>query len=474
MENKLTRRKFIKTTAFLGIGMSFLNCETAEVQQRQGRTVSVSSNNPAIQFSRSRCRRNCSGCWDFCQRTTGVYQLPTPSGGDACVQCGQCTLFCENSALTERLQYQQVAREISNPDKIVIATTAPAIRVALGEMYNLSPGTNVEGRIVGALNQLAVNQAIDATFSADLTVMEEASELIQRLETGNNPLPMFTSCCPAWVRFVKLFYPALLPHLSTVKSPLLMQGALVKTYFAEKQGIDPSKIVHIALAPYTAKKGEILLSGMNSAGILYGNPAMRDVDFLLTTRELAYLFNNGRVNFLQAQDAPYSSLMGTGSGAGMIFGNTGGVMEASLRTAYRLLNGENPPAEFFNLRSVRGLDNVLQANIDLGKRRLNVAVVHGIHGAKSFIETIQSGTQRFDFVEVMGCTGGCIGGGGQPNVLRMDATQLRQLRMNALFQHDANKEIRLSYDNPQIRTIYDEFLGEPLSEKSKKLLHTTH
>jgi ferredoxin hydrogenase len=474
MENKLSRRKFIKTTAFLGIGMSFLNCETAEAQLRQGRAVPVSSNNPAIQFRRNRCRRNCSGCWDFCRRTTGVYQLPTPPGGDACVHCGQCTLFCKTGALTERLQYQQVAREISNPDKIVIATTAPAIRVALGEMYNLTPGTNVEGRIVGALNQLGVNHVLDATFSADLTVMEEASELIQRLETGNSPLPMFTSCCPAWVRFVKLFYPAFLPNLSTVKSPLLMQGALVKTYFAQKQGIDPSKIVHIALAPCTAKKGEILLPGMNSAGISHGNPAMRDVDFLLTTRELAYLFNNGKVNFLQAQDAPYSSLMGTGSGAGMIFGNTGGVMEASLRTAYRLLNGKNPPAEFFNLRLVRGLDNVRQANIDLGKRRLNVAVVHGIHGARSFVETIQSGAQRFDFVEVMGCTGGCIGGGGQPNVLRMDTTQLRQLRMNALFQRDANTEIRLSYDNPQIRTIYNEFLGEPLSEKSKKFLHTTH
>jgi ferredoxin hydrogenase len=454
------RIDIFKTIFLFGIIVLLANCERND----NGRAVPVSADNPAIQFNRSNCRRNCGDCKKVCRETTGVYQMPTPACGDACVQCGQCTLVCDREALTEKFNWREVLSAISDPNKIVVATTAPAIRVALGEMYGFPAGTNVEGKIVGALKQLGVDYVLDATFSADLTVMEEASELIYRLENEQHLLPMFTSCCPAWVRFVTLFYPNFLPNLSTVKSPLLMQGALVKTYFAQKQSIDPSKIVHVALTPCTAKKGEILLQGMNSAG--FG----KDVDFVLTCRELAYLFNDRKINFSQVSDAPYNSLMGAGSGAGMIFGSTGGVMEASLRTAYKLLNGENPPADFFNLRAVRGFDNVRQANIDLGKRKLNIAVVHGIKNAKSFLDALQNGTQQFDFIEVMGCIGGCIGGGGQPKS-KIDGPQLRQLRMNALFQHGDGKQIRLSCDNPQIQAIYNEFLGYPLSEKSKQLLH---
>jgi ferredoxin hydrogenase len=284
---------------------------------------------------------------------------------------------------------------------------------------------------------------------------------------------MFTSCCPAWIRFAKLFYPRLLPNLSTVKSPLLMQGALVKTYFAQKMGIDPANIVSVALTPCTAKKAEILLPGKNAAGIAHGRPQMRDVDYVLTCRELAYLLNINNVNFLQMQDAPYSPLMGTGSGAGMIFGNSGGVMEASLRTAYRLLNNRNPPADFFNLSPIRGLESVRRASVDLGKRTLNVAVVHGTGESRPFLESIQSGALQYDFIEFMACSGGCIGGGGQP-VNSMAPTRLKQLRMNALYQRDTNKVIRLSYDNPQIKAIYSEFLGEPLGMKAKELLHISH
>jgi len=339
-------------------------------------------------------------------------------------------------------------------------------------MYQLPPGTNVEGKIVGALKQLGVEHVLDVTFSADLTVMEEASELLRRLEGGGTRnLPMFTSCCPGWVRFAKLFYPILLPNLSTTKSPILMQGALVKTYFAQKLGIDPAKIVHAALTPCTAKKAEILLPGMNAAGVSLGTPAMRDVDVALTCRELAYLLNENGVNFRQAQDAPYHSLMGTGSGAGMIFGNTGGVMEATLRTAYKLLNDTDPPANFFDLRPVRGWDSVRRATVDLGKHTLNVAVVHGTGRVRPLIESIRTGTQKFDFVEVMACPGGCIGGGGQPFSGNMDAARLKQLRISALYQRDASQAIRLSYDNPEIKAIYSEFLGEPLGEKSKQLLH---
>jgi ferredoxin hydrogenase len=475
MKNQLSRRGFLKT-AICGAGFLIIGCERDAMGQDgrergrgQSQALPILPNNPSIRLNQNRCRRNCGDCRDFCRNEMGVFGRTVPFGEEACIYCGQCTLFCTR-AISERFHYQEVAREIANPDKIVIATTAPAIRVALGEMYGLAAGTNVEGKIVASLKQLGVDYVLDTTFAADLTVMEEASELLLRLESNSAQMPMFTSCCPAWVRFANLFYPQFLPHLSTVKSPILMQGALIKTHFVQKMGINPDKIVNIALTPCTAKKAEILLPGMNAAGISHEKPAMRDVDFVLTNRELSYLLNDGKVSFLQMPDAPFSPLMGTGSGAGMIFGNTGGVMEASLRTAYRLLNDKNPPAGFFNLTPVRGLSDVRRANVNLGKRTLNVAVVHGTNQARPLLESIQNGAVKYDFVEVMACSGGCIGGGGQP-VNGMDATRLKQLRMNALYQRDASKEIRLSYDNPQIRAIYNDFLGEPLSKKSKELLH---
>jgi len=470
---KITRRKFLKTTV---LGAGFLtgcrnNIYGYDFQQRRssGNPIPVAYNNPSIQYHEERCQF-CGRCVGFCRRTTGVYEQTVPPGEDPCTRCGQCTLFCPN-ILTEQYHYQEVAKAIANPDNIVIATLAPAVRISLGEMFGLTPGTNVERKIVGALKQLGIAHVLDATFSADLTVVEEATELIRRLENGHAGNALFTSCCPAWVRYVTLFYPAFLPNLATTKSPLLMQGALIKTYFAQKHGINPEKIVHVALMPCTAKKGEILLEGMNAAGVSHGRPEMRDVDYALTCRELAYLLKDSNVDFLQAQGAPYSLLMGRGSGSGMIFGNTGGVMEATLRTAYKLLNDKNPPANFFELHPVRGLDGIRQANVDIGKYKLNVSVVHGIVSAKSLLEAIQSDGQKFDFVEVMACPGGCIGGGGQPYVATADAAKINQLRLNALYQQDALHEIRLSCDNPEIKAIYDEFLGKPLGEKSKELLH---
>jgi len=303
--------------------------------------------------------------------------------------------------------------------------------------------------------------------------MEEAAELLTRIENKGtkSPLPMFTSCCPAWVRFVKLFYPSFLANLSTAKSPVMMQGALVKTYFARKKNIDANRIVHVALTPCTAKKAEILLPPMNAAGISHGKPEMRDVDIALTCRELAYLFNDAKINFPRSPEVSYASPMGTGSGAGMIFGGTGGVMEATLRTAYKLLNGENPPAEIFNLQPVRGFDRVRTATVDLGKSTINVAVVHGVAGARPLLESLADGNRSYDFVEVMACPGGCIGGGGQPINFQTDAVKLNQHRVNALYRLDSDKAVRLSGDNPQIRVIYEELLGQPLSETSERLLH---
>ena len=484
-EDKSTRREFLKAAA-LGAGL-FIGGEQIVLaqfgpqrgrgigQDRQSRRIlSIFPDNPAIQLQRNLCGRECGRCVEACINATSVYGQAVPPGEDACIYCGQCTFSCRRNALNERYHYSEAAKAIADPNKIVIASIAPAIRVSLGEMYRLTPGTNVEGKIVGSLKRLGVDHVLDMTFSADLTIMEEASELLQRLEKNDQKnLPMFTSCCPSWVRFAELFYPSLLPNLSTAKSPTMMQGALVKTWFAQKTGIDPERIVHVALTPCTAKKAEILLPGMNTAGVSHKIPEMRDVDIALTCREVSYLLNDGKVDFIQAQDAPYSSLMGAGSGAGVIFGNTGGVMEAALRTAYKLLNGKNPPDEFLELRHVRGFDSIRQASVNLGKRKLEVAVIHGVGNAKPFIEAILSGARKFDFVEVMSCPGGCIGGGGQPGNFGMDTTRLRQLRLNALYRMDAVRKIRLSCDNPEIKTIYNEFLGKPLGKKSEEFLHVS-
>ena len=473
MKRQLTRRKLLKTAILSGTGLLLCGRQIlfAKHCKMQGSALPLSENNPSVRIDMDQCF-NCGECIKFCSNEITVFGQTVPTGEDPCIHCGQCTLFCPE-IITEQYHYQDVAKAISDPDKIVIASIAPAIRVSFGEMYGLDPGANVEEKVIGSLKKLGVDYVLDVTFSADLTIMEEATELLHRLgEKDAKNIPMFTSCCPAWVRFVKLFYPDLLPNLSTVKSPQMMQGALIKTYFAQKMGIDPSKIVNVAIMPCTAKKAESLLPGMNAAGILHGNEEMRDVDITLTCRELAYLLNDGEVDFLQAQDSPYDSLMGAGSGAGIIFGNTGGVMEAALRTAYKVLNDKNPPDDFFNLNSpVRGLDNVRQASVNLGERTLNVAVVHGIANARPLIESIQNGTQKIDFIEVMACSGGCIGGGGQPINFEVDAMELIQLRKNGLYQYDAGRELRLSCDNPQVKAIYSEFLGEPLGKKAKELLH---
>ena len=468
MKDQSTRREFLKA-ASLGAGLLICNKQMGCAQLGWG-PLPIAPNNPSIQHHMGRCRF-CGDCREFCRSVTTVLGQQVPQGEDACIHCGQCIMYCR-VALTEKFHFPAVATAIAAPNKIVVASTSPAIRVSLGEMYRLDPGTNVEGKTVGAMKKLGVDHVLDTTFAADLAIMEEASELLRRLQKSDteNPLPMFTSCCPSWVRFVKLFYPMLLPNLSTAKSPVLMQGTMVKTYFAQKMGIDPEKIVHIALTPCTAKKAEIMLPDMNSAGISLGKPEIRDVDIALTCREIAYLLKASEIDFLQVQDATYSSLMGAGSGASMIFGNTGGVMEAALRTAYKLLNDKNPPADFFDLRPIRGWESVRHATVDLGKRTLNVAVVHGIGKTRPFIDAIQSGEQKFDFVEVMACPGGCIGGGGQPYPAG-DTTFIQQLRLGALFQRDANQEIRLSCDNPQIKAVYGEFLGEPLGKKSEALLH---
>ncbi len=480
--NKTTRRQLLQSAAlsaglFLG-GEQIASAQRGAVQGwsgqgrggqgRVGAPLPILPDNPSIVHYARNCRK-CGHCRTFCRDVTTVFGHDVPAGEDACIHCGQCTTFCKRFAIQERYHYRDVAAAIADPDKIVVASTSPAIRVALGEMFRLSPGTNVEGKTVAAMRKLGVDRVLDTTFAADLTVVEEAAELCRRLEEKQS-LPMFTSCCPAWVRFAKLFYPKLLSNLSTAKSPVMMQGAMVKTWFAQKMNIAPERIFHVALAPCTAKKAEILLPGMNAAGICHEKPAMRDVDAAITTRELGYLLKGKRIDLSRQAESKYDNLMGSGSGAGMIFGNTGGVTEAAMRTAFWMLNGEAPPQEFYRLSPVRGSASVREATVDLGKVKLNIALVSGIGRARPLLDAIQKGETKYDFIEVMACPGGCIGGGGQPRS-KLDASRLRQQRASALWDRETGMPLRLSYENPEIKAAYADFLGEPLGETSEKLLH---
>ena len=474
-EQKTTRRDILKGAA---VGLGILACagrDACFAQQsnglwRGGTPIDVSATNPSLQYHSRRCQM-CGFCREYCLNVATVFGQPVPAGEDTCIYCGQCTQVCLANALSEKYHLGQVRETLAKNDQIVVASTSPAIRVALGEIFRMAPGTNVEGKIVQGLRQMGVHSVLDTTFAADLTVMEEASELVERLSDASARLPMFTSCCPAWVRFAKLFYPKLVPHISTVKSPIMMQGALVKTYFAKQREIDPEKIYHVALTPCTAKKAEILLNGMNASGVYHRNDVTRDVDVALTCRELGYLFDLAKIPLPQLDNADYDSVMGAGSGAGMIFGITGGVTEATLRTAWWLMNHEPPPQEFLELKPVRGLNGVRQATVDMKTRKLNIAVVHGIGISRILLDAIQRGEANFDFVEVMACPGGCIGGGGQPFNPSLNDLQLKTARSNALYDRDTQNTLRLSYENPEIKAIYGKFLGEPLGAISQQLLH---
>ncbi|MCL2742306.1 MAG: iron hydrogenase small subunit [Planctomycetaceae bacterium] len=477
--NNITRRQLLKTAICTGVLTgcpacpSFLKGNISSIIDEE-EPLPIFPDNPAIQHIHSYCLF-CGRCRDFCYGVTSVFGHPVPKGEEACINCGQCTLFCQPGALAEKYHYPDLAKALDEK-KTVVCSISPAVRVSFGEIFGMPLGTNVEGKIISALKALGVNYVLDTTFAADLTVMEEAAELLKRLENKEknkeqNTPPMFSSCCPAWVRFAKLYYPKYLPHISTTKSPVMIQGAMVKSYFAQKLKIKPEDIFHAALTPCTAKKGEILLEGMDAAGVLCSKPDVRDVDAALTCRELGYLLLQRKIKFREMPDAGYDSVMGTGSGAGMIFGNTGGVTEAVFRTAYYFLNGKNPPENFYHLEGIRGTGMGRKGVVDLGKYKLNVAVVHSIANMRPLLAALEKGKADFDFVEVMACPGGCIGGGGQPKDLAAEGNVVMEKRRSGLFKKDAESKLRLSYENPEVKAAYKEFLGKPLGEKPENMLH---
>ena len=383
-----------------------------------------------------------------------------------CTFCGQCIQACPTGALHEKESINDLWIKLKDPETYVIAQTAPAVRVALGEEFQMDIGTNVTGKMVASLKRLGFDKVFDTNVGADFTIMEEAHEFLERLKEKDN-MPMITSCCPSWIKFIEMNYPDLLQHLSSCKSPHQMLGSLSKTYFAKKENIDPSKIYVVSIMPCVAKKYERQRPELKNNGLY-------DVDNVITTRELARMIKQANIDFEKIEDQEYDMPLGETTGAGAIFGVTGGVMEAALRTAQDKLNGED--VEKFEFIEVRGEKGIKEANITINGRNLHVAVVSGLSNAKKILEELKLGKSSYDFIEVMACPGGCIMGGGQPikNSKVRAKMDIAKLRGKALYSIDEKSKIRKSHENPIVKKVYEEFLEEPGSYRAHKLLHTTY
>ncbi|MDD7056183.1 MAG: NADH-dependent [FeFe] hydrogenase, group A6 [Selenomonadaceae bacterium] len=431
--------------------------------------------NPSIVRDPSKCIR-CGRCIRACKDVQGIAALTyahrssdivvttaynKPMEATDCILCGQCSLVCPTGAIVEKDDTQKVLDALQNPKKHVIVQVAPAVRVSIGDAFGLEPGAISTGQMVTALKLLGFDKVFDTNFGADLTIMEESAEFVQRLTKGG-VLPMMTSCSPGWVNYMEKHYGDLRDHLSSAKSPMSMFGAIAKTYYPEHAGVDVHDIVTVAIMPCTAKKFEAARPEM-------GRDGMRDVDVVLTTRELIKLIKYVGLEFQQLPESDFDSPLGFGTGAGAIFGASGGVMEAALRTAYEKVTGKT--LEKLDFDDVRGFEGIKETTVDLGGKTVRIAVAHTLRNARLIMEQIKQGTCKYDFIEIMACPGGCIGGGGQP----IGTTNaVRKKRMAALYQIDKSLPLRKSHENPEIITLYKDFLGEPLSEKAHELLHTTY
>ncbi len=451
----------------------------------------IDKSSDALQYDPSKCVR-CQRCVRTCTEVQGVSAISAIKKGKdmkistfmeiafanaVCTNCGQCIIHCPTGALTERRYFNDIWKAIEDPQKHVIVNTAPSVRVALGESFGMKPGTIVTGQMATALRRIGFDSILDTNFAADLTIIEEGHELLQRLKKAlvdkeDVALPMITSCSPGWVKFIEHMYPNHLSHLSTCKSPQQMFGALAKTYYANKKGINPEDIVSVAIMPCTAKKYEARRPEMKSSGY-------QDVDAGLTTRELAIMIKQAGIDLKNLPKENFDSIMGESSGAGVIFGATGGVTEAALRTVYELVTGREVPFDKLNITDVRGMEGIKEANIKLENCKveysflegveLPIAVAHGLKNARKIMDQIKAGKSPYLFVEIMACPGGCIAGGGQP-IPTNDS--IRKKRIEAIYREDSNKKIRKSHENPEILKIYKDFLIEPLGIKSHKYLHT--
>jgi iron-only hydrogenase group A len=422
----------------------------------------------------------CGRCVRVCAEIQGVHNLSQHGRGfntvvgpahlanmddSVCIQCGQCINVCPTAAFLEKRGASPVWDALANPEMHVVVQTAPSIRAAIGEGFGLAPGTPAPGRMITALRRLGFDRVFDTDFGADLTIIEEAHEFLTRIKEG--PLPMITSCSPGWVSFMEKFYPSLIPHASTCRSPMSMVSALVKTYYAEQTGIDPKKIFHVAVMPCVAKKYE---AARKEHTLPDGTPL---TDAVLTTRELIWMIKCYGIHFNKLPEGEFDTPLGLSSGAGDIFGTTGGVMEATLRAASELVTGK--PADRLEFTEVRAVEGLRETYVAIGDKNIHVGVANGLTNAKILLDKVLAGTEKFDVIEVMACPGGCIGGGGQPyppEGMKVLDPELLRLRASALYKIDGSKELRKSYENPAIEDLYDKFLGEPGSPKAHELLHT--
>jgi iron-only hydrogenase group A len=447
--------------------------------------VDISS--PAIIRDPNKCIL-CRRCISVCEKIQSVRAIEAAGRGKQtrvttymdkglgnvdCTNCGQCVLVCPTGALTENYSIEDVWSALNDAKKTVIVQAAPAVRASIGEEFGMAAGTLVTGKLASALRRLGFDRVFDTQFTADLTIVEEAHELIDRLNKGG-ALPLITSCSPGWVKFAEHCFPKVLDNISSCKSPQQMFGAIAKTYYAEKAAIDPRNLVVVSVMPCTAKKFEAKRPEMDSA-FSYWKEKLRlrdeerfpDVDFVLTTREAAAMIRNAGIDFVALPDEGFDEPLGISTGAGTIFGSTGGVMEAALRTAYEAITGK--ALEKLDFEAVRGLKGIKTAEIDLAGKILKVAVASSLGNARILLEEVQEGRSPYAFIEIMTCPGGCLGGGGQPIPT---TTEIRQKRMEAIYREDLNMPIRKSHDNPAVQALYKEFLGQPLSAKAHELLHT--